>query len=213
MQASVLADKPDEFVEQLSSETYETRDNAYAALRVWALNHKEQAKSLLYEKLERNASPETQMRIHEILREIVIYDHFGRPRGFIGIELGGDQLEVDGEIVPVVTVARVIPDSAAATKGLKPGDVIVSLDGKRMSLHEVRNSGLTAERLFIQNVGKRFKGDLLRLGLFKEGKVQEMILTLGERPAYLSGTKAGSSEDEQNAYYEKWLQEQEFKQP
>ncbi|MFC5049864.1 PDZ domain-containing protein [Rubritalea spongiae] len=203
-----VAAEQKQLIEQLGAESFEVRQRAYDELKAWALNNEKHSMSLLYDALQQPLTPEVNMRLDQILREIVLVEQFGRPQGFIGIELGSLLIAIDGEQVPAVMVNRVIPESAAAKEGLKAGDIISSLEGKRMTEHELRNARMTAEAMFISRVGKKFKGDQLRLGIFRDGKEQEMVLTLGERPDYLPSSNPQPSEEMKEEYFEKWLREQ-----
>lgn len=206
------ASEVEEEIKKLGAENYVDRSDAYNDLKLWAFSNKEKAIPLLFEKSQSLDNPEVEMRIHAILREVVLYEHFGRPPGFIGIELGSKFIPMEGADLPVVIVNGVIPDSAAAKKGLKVGDVIISLEGKRMQLHALRNSGMTAAQYFIHQVGKKFKGDQLHLGLYVDGVEQEIVLTLGERPDHIPSSLPRPSKAEKDAYYENWLQQQKLKQ-
>ncbi|MGJ8671726.1 PDZ domain-containing protein [Rubritalea sp.] len=207
------ANEQELLLERMGADSYEIRQKAYGELNEWALNNKSLSIPLLYENLQLSLSPEVNMRVNEILREIVLSDHFGRPPGFIGIELGSLLMPIDGKQVPVVVINRVIPDSAATKLGLKPGDVISSLEGKRMTEHELRNSGMTAEALFISRVSKKFKGDQLHLGMYEDGEERDAVLTLGERPDYLPSSKPKPSQAVKDAYYEQWLKDKKAFEP
>ena len=95
-------------------------------------------------------------------------------RPYIGVS-GRDvdeQTAKANNIVPGVYIVSVESFSAAEKAGLKPGDVIIAADGKEISdmddLNEIKNS---------HNIG-----DQMTLKINRDGKEQEIILTLQEQP-------------------------------
>lgn len=69
-------------------------------------------------------------------------------------------------------VESVQAGSGAAEAGLLPGDVIVSVDGEE----------LTSMSQLVAEVRRRTPGDVVRLGLIRDGTRLEVDVTLGERP-------------------------------
>jgi serine protease Do len=70
-----------------------------------------------------------------------------------------------------LAINSVVPESAAATAGLKPGDVIVSLNGKPF----------TAVPLFILSLGRKRPGDEIKLALVRDDVELEKVVKLGGR--------------------------------
>jgi serine protease Do len=70
-----------------------------------------------------------------------------------------------------VIVADVIPESPAALSGIRPGDVILTLDGK------VMENG----RQFDVNLYRRSPGDTVRLETLRDGEKQIVLVAVGER--------------------------------
>lgn len=69
-------------------------------------------------------------------------------------------------------VQTVTDDSAADRAGLLPGDVIVSVDG----------ADLRSMSELVAEVRRRLPGDVVRLGIVREGSRIQLLVTLGERP-------------------------------
>ena len=68
-------------------------------------------------------------------------------------------------------VSEVLPKSAAAKAGIKAGDILVSVDGKPVnSFAELR-----------AKVGTTAPGKTLKVGLLRDGKPQEVSVTLDNR--------------------------------
>ena len=60
----------------------------------------------------------------------------------------------------------------AATGGVRQGDVIVSVDG----------AAIASMDAFASSVGKRKPGDVVALGVLRDGKAQTVSVTLGAKP-------------------------------
>jgi len=85
------------------------------------------------------------------------------PSGILGVLLErGD----DGPVI-----AQVMPKSAAANAGLRVSDIVVSVDGQKVS---------TREQL-IQKVRRYQPGDLVRLQVRREGSLVKKVAALGDR--------------------------------
>ena len=69
-------------------------------------------------------------------------------------------------------IESVQPDTGAAAADLRPGDVIVSVDGEPLATM----SQLVAE------VRRRAPGDVVELEIFRDGELQDVEVELGERP-------------------------------
>lgn len=75
-------------------------------------------------------------------------------------------------------VAQVLPGSAAAKAGLKAGDIITTLDGKAIS-------GFAELRY---KVSIHSPGDKITLGLLRDGKSQNVVVTLDQSGARVAST-------------------------
>ena len=83
-----------------------------------------------------------------------------------------------------VAILRVQPGSPAAQAGLRPGDVVVSLNGRDIE----GSSELT------RAVGGAKPGDTLRLEVLREGRRQTISVRSGTRPANLEVASANDDE-------------------
>lgn len=97
-------------------------------------------------------------------------------RGFLGIQMQ----EVDEKLAKSfnlpdqngVLVAEVVPEGGAQKGGIKNGDVIVALNGKRIEDMAV----------FRDSVASMPPGTKVKLQVVRNGKSQDMEITLAERP-------------------------------
>lgn len=101
-------------------------------------------------------------------------------RGYLGVQIGNLTEEYRESLgLPDNTkgayIVEVTPDAPAAQAGLRPGDVVVSLNGRAIE----GSSELT------RAVGTAKPGDTLRLELLREGRRQTVNVRSGTRPANL----------------------------
>lgn len=106
-------------------------------------------------------------------------DALSRPRGYLGAKLADVDQEKAQRLYDFTGgayIAEVEDDTPAAKSGLKKGDVILSMDGKK-----VESSDDLRKRL-----ASRPPGSKIRISFFRELKQErgEMMLTLGERPNF-----------------------------
>lgn len=109
-------------------------------------------------------------------------------RGSIGIEFAAQENPAIARVYGVstgVTVSNVIPGTPADQSGLKVGDTIVSVDGK-----PVKNGDE-----LVADIAARKPGSKVDLGLVRNGKKQEVAVTVADR-AKLFAARLG--EDEEN---------------
>ena len=110
-----------------------------------------------------------------VMEEILKY---GRPvRGWLGIEARAITPQIAQELelnnANGVVVVGVVRGGPAHRAGLQPGDVIVSIDGKK----------ITEAREALLAISSRKPGDQVKLQVLREGKHQTLVATAIERPA------------------------------
>ncbi len=89
-----------------------------------------------------------------------------RVGGVIGVILGPHGEEIGG-----VVITEVVPRSAGAAAGLKKGDVIVTVEGRKVTLREK----------VIEMVGSHDPGEVVRLEVKREERILSFRVTLGHR--------------------------------
>jgi serine protease Do len=90
----------------------------------------------------------------------------GREGGVMGVVLGAD-----GDSVGGVRISEVVPQAAAYKAGLRKGDVITSVDGRKL-----KNRDQVAKI-----VGKNDPGDVVRIEIKRKSEVKSFNVTLGHR--------------------------------
>ncbi len=95
-------------------------------------------------------------------------------RGWIGVGLQelSDPLKKQLAAESGVVVSAVYPGNPAAEAGLRAGDVIVGVDGEKV----------TESEQVIRAIGARKPGDSVKLGVLRDGSDKTIKVTLGERP-------------------------------
>jgi putative serine protease PepD len=91
---------------------------------------------------------------------------------FLGVSLDDSEAQLDGAILAGAGVVQVEDGSPAAGVGLVAGDVIVDIDGERVS---------SAQALVAQ-VRERTAGEAATVGVLRDGERQELQVTLDTRP-------------------------------
>jgi len=116
-----------------------------------------------------------------VMKQLI--DHGSVQRGWLGIVMGRMTPELAKSFgwtgTDGVLVDDVAPDSPGADGGLKPGDIVVDLDGKRLrDLVTLRNG-----------IASRRPGTKMKLGVFRDGSMRTVQVELGAHPDE-SGAKA-----------------------
>ena len=90
----------------------------------------------------------------------------GREGGVIGVILGAD-----GDSVGGVRISEVVPQAAADKAGLKTGDVIVRVDGRKVKSRDQ----------VVKLVGSNDPGDVVRIDVSRKSESKTFNVTLGHR--------------------------------
>ena len=116
-----------------------------------------------------------------VMEEIIKH---GRPqRGWLGIEAQVITPQIARALelkdTKGVVVVGVVRNGPAHKAGLQPGDVLVSIDGKK--INEAREALL--------NISSHKPGSVVKLGILREGKSMMLQATAIERPARTAATE------------------------
>jgi Do/DeqQ family serine protease len=125
----------------------------------------------------------------KVMKDLIEYGSL--QRGYLGVEireLDGKFAEEKGikDITEGVYVGKVSPSSAAAEAGVKEGDVIVGMDGKKIK----------SSPELLGEIARRRPGDKVNLEIVRNGKKQNfsVFLKSKEGSAELSTRRPGSDE-------------------
>ncbi len=151
------------WIEELGSGEYKVRQNAEAEL------DKLGATALKYLKETARTTEDPQIRY--TVEQLV--DKIERPAGemvaYLGIRMNTDPSGTS------VQVQSVMDSSPALRDGIKAGDVIISIDGSKISGYA--NAGVGYLRKQIQS---RREGDKVRITVLRAGKKETLEVTLGQ---------------------------------
>jgi len=121
-------------LEQLTSDEFEKREAAYAAIQKWSAENITSSPELLYKAWRANEDPEVQSRCYQLMEEVLKRREFSK--GFLGIQMSGVLLpnKPKGQAGrEAVSVLNVLPDTPAQQVGLRGGDMILRVDGLDLS--------------------------------------------------------------------------------
>ena len=120
-------------------------------------------------------------------------------RGYLGVNIG-DLDHMDAEAFGLdstdgALITQVVEDGPSEKAGLKHGDVILEVDGRK----------IRSNRELIDRISSRFPGDEVELTLFRNGERIQRTVKLGERPPVDgSAVEPAVPEEEEEADIE-WL--------
>lgn len=108
----------------------------------------------------------------EIYEQLIQYNKVKRPYiGIVGYDLD-EQTAEDNNLVVGIYIKTIEDFSAGEKAGLKIGDVIVEVDGTKVTKMDELNAIKNQKQI----------GDTLKLKAFREGKEKEITVTLQEQP-------------------------------
>jgi C-terminal processing protease CtpA/Prc len=185
-------------ITQLGNPRFAKRESAQAQLRELVNIEPDMVISNLIRRLAVTDDPEIEIRIKDILREVVT-TRFYRKKGFLGISLSQDDtlLKVGEKVFLPINVMQVLPKTAALTNGVLTGDKIIQVD------EHVCSTNFGVEE-FVKYVSGKGAGAKITLTIWRAGKTETMEITLGERPP-LPGEP--SIESDMERFFREWLDE------
>lgn len=165
-------------IDQLGSPTYGERVDATALLTESGPEALEMLRRAFVEREEF----EVRLRIEQIVHEIYMRHHVYDQNGFLGISQNLIPKEhADDSRIPVnhigIEVSRVLPGTAAEAAQLKPGDVIVALDGESLT-----GNGREGVMEFGESIRVRGPGTRVAISVLRGPKELEFEVVLGSRP-------------------------------
>ncbi len=174
-------------LEGLASEVFQERVAAEESLRAWAMRQRDGGKNLLAGKMERSEDPEVTSRLRQVLMEAVVRDEMAAGPGYVGIAPADLSIPGGkGGERGAVSVLFVAPGTPGERAGLKPGDVIISLDGGQWEVGKAADAfraGIAAKR-----PGTKVRFEVLRIEDAQPGEIE---VELAPRPLVLPNPAAG----------------------
>lgn len=172
---------PAELVTGLQSEKFAERETAEAGLLAWGRQRADEAMDEFYRQSREAAEPEVRQRCHDVLRELVVDDYLRNGVGYLGVRMNPalEQVMVAGEAKPrfAIRLLQVEMDTPAKQAGLVAGDLLLGVNDRMWGANDQSEEAT--------KVIKGFKaGAKVTISLFRDGKVVEIPVVLGRRPAF-----------------------------
>ncbi len=206
-----LAEPPEKLLAGLKSEEFQVREKAQDELLDWARQDVEKRKLQIYDQARNAEDPEVRQRSHNVLRALAMDVYLQEGEGFLGIQMLAVRAEVptlDGvEDREVVGITRVLRGTPARDADLRVGDMILSINGEKLS-------PLNAIESF-QNAIRQIKpGTLTMLEVLRNDEVMEVEITLGRRPPEQNPRFFGNrlenmnelAQRDQERFFQQWLE-------
>jgi predicted metalloprotease with PDZ domain len=198
---------PQRLLEGLASEQFKVRESSQAEIEKWVDEKGQVAVAAIYRVHRDSEDPEVRLRCLRALRSISDKDYLNDGQGYLGLQLGDEILGLLGNDKPKtgIRVNYVMPGSQAELAGIKAGDVIVSMDGKKV--------GPTDEFIKIVASYKPLRKVVFTIKRLGEDPLIEVTVILGKRPVQdlrmMYYSDLGKLEqDARDKHFEEWLKKQ-----
>lgn len=199
---------PSHLLEGLSSEQFQVRESSQLELEKWVDEKGESGVNEVFDIYQKSDDPEVRSRCYRLLRSQSDEDYLNDGKGYLGVQMREEMAVIPGDDKPRygIRIILVQPGSQAEIGGIKVGDLIVSLDGKKWY-----NEGAINEftvTISSYKPRKKILFEVLRQG---EENLIEVPVILGKRPVedlnmlyYNDPMKL--DKDARDKYFEEWLE-------
>lgn len=170
------AELPEELLSGLADPDFKARESAELDLLQWARKHEEEAPSLIYKEYYTSKDPEVRSRCMSLLESLARDSYATHGKGFIGIRMDDVMAEVPGEEdpVPAVIITKVIEGMAAEKAGLREGELVIGINGKRWPA-----PATDAMRDQVMDLKPMTK---VQVQVLREDQIEDVEVTLVRRP-------------------------------
>jgi hypothetical protein len=170
---------PKDLLEGLSSEEFKQRELSQVEIEKWVAEKGSAGVAAIYQIYVGADDPEVRNRCLRVLRIQSEKDYMNDGQGYLGVTLAEEELEVAGEEKPRIgiRITFVMPRSQAEIAGIKAGDIIASMDGKKWHAQGAINELI--ETVASYKPLRKVVFEIKRQG---EDKLTEVPVILGKRP-------------------------------
>ncbi len=170
---------PKALLEGLSSEEFKQRELSQVEIEKWVGEKGSAGVAAIYQIYVGADDPEVRNRCLRVLRIQSEKDYMNDGQGYLGVTLAEEELEVAGEEKPRIgiRITFVMPGSQAEIAGIKAGDIIASMDGKKWHAQGAINELI--ETVASYKPLRKVVFEIKRQG---EDKLSEVPVILGKRP-------------------------------
>ncbi len=170
---------PKELLEGLSSEEFKQREASQVKIEKWTDEKGSAGVSAIYQLYVGADDPEVRSRCLRVLRTQSDKDYLDDGKGYLGVQMREEVVEIPGDEKPryCIRITLVQPGSQAELGGIKVGDLIASMDGKKW----YNQNAIIEFSALISSYKPRKKVvfELMRAG---QEKLLEVPIVLGKRP-------------------------------
>ncbi|GAA5125339.1 hypothetical protein GCM10023212_26850 [Luteolibacter yonseiensis] len=201
---------PESIVGKLGSQRFREREDAEEELLAWTRSQPGDGADILLKASHVQKDPEVRERCLSVLRVVVADQYSKEGRGYIGIGLKAFVGNLPGEAEPcgMIQVTQVQPDFPGQRAGLRPADLIVSLDGETWR-------DATAHEEFSRKIAGLKPDTKVRLKVLRDQKLLDLEATLVRRPVvadnpFFDSRKTDAEGLEQaarEAHFKQWMNE------
>lgn len=199
------AEIPRNLLKGLSSDVFKERENSQAQLLLWAEQGGKDEVFSIYKLSKDLTDPEVSLRCLNVLKQLSDRDYLSDGQGYLGIQMLEEMADLPGDENPraCIRITRVVQGSPAHLSGIRSGDLITALNGKKW--YE-----LGAMDIFMREISdtKPLEPVILTIRR-KDEDMFDVEILLGKRPAEnLFGINQDLKLLDQRAreqYFEKWL--------
>jgi hypothetical protein len=190
-----------DLIRKISSDEFTERETAQKELASAVAEQPQEMLPLLIMAQEKAEDPDVAFRLNEAVFSVYRTRVINKPRGFLGIRLANSILpkpQANGqpEILQVVDVLDIIPDSAAEASDLQIRDKILSVDG--LSVGPDNPDGGFIEYIFSKPPGTEVK-----MRVWRFGQEFDTTIKLGLRPPDLPLPRTMTKTPDD--LYQEWL--------
>ncbi len=207
---SFAEEVPKRLLDGLTAEDFKQREAFQVELESWANEKGAVGVSAIYKIYQELDDPEVRTRCLRVLRTQSEKDYLNDGKGYLGVQLGEEMLEVPGDDKPRIgmRISFLMPGGQAERAGIKVGDVITSMDGKKW--YEIGARDELIKTVASYKPLRKVVFEIKRLG---EDKLLEVPVILGRRPVDdLTEMYYYQLEDlekkSRDRHFEEWLKKQ-----
>lgn len=201
---------PNQLLEGLASEQFQVRETSQLELEKWLDEKSETRVKAVYAVYQNSDDPEVRSRCLKVLRTQSDKDYLNDGKGYLGIQMMEEMVEIPGDDKPryCIKISMVQPGSQAELGGLKIGDLIASMDGKKWYNQNAIDE--FSKTISSYKPRRKVVFEVMRAG---EEKLIEIPVVLGRRPVedlrmlYYNDPKK-LDKDARDRHFNEWLEKQ-----
>jgi C-terminal processing protease CtpA/Prc len=167
-------------IQALGSDSFRAREAAQAKLVELGMADHGSVLDACLRAAVTNQDVEVQLRLEDVLAQVVDRKIYDTPKGFLGIRLMKETILYKGKAIPAILASEVLPNTGAAKAGVLTGDYIIRCDGKIIPEDPTTLA-------FIQYIQSNPPGYKVKLDVLRGEKEMKFEVVLGGRPAEARG--------------------------